>query len=1322
LIARLKLMLSAFTTTPSKLGPFCVGVFVFLAGSVPCRAGAHKVYTSYLWHLQQPIYWPEKVVGQNRYQFAFDSLGGSVQFPGHPLNNLADIFGKDDRRAIYQWRTRDSVASMSGADAGAQIVYSGCLIENVRSLGDNFSLGYTPTWNAGIQEAMGWTTSRGFRKLEPVGFTYHHALAPLIDRDAFEKEIALNKEIWWKAWNGNPDKSDHPKGFRFAEECFTVRNIKEVVEAGYEWCIVPNHHLSRTHPNYVRLHGSGRYDPPNKADQINPPNATGVWFSGDDTGRGSTESVPFSFQPHWAKYVDPETGQEYKIIVVPMSDLGSWKDGFGPHGTEQLDLIEPHASFDRPAIVLYSHDGDNAWGGGFSYYLESVPNFTAEVNGNPLYNPTTIQTYLDENPPPPSDVVHVEDGGWFNAENDWGHPQFINWLWPPQRDRNAPEFDFEDPATYGDIENGWAEDFRNWAVIVAAQNFVSTAEQVHKDSGGDFQVWRIQEPVQPDGTDNGANDAELAWHYFLPGLTSGYMYFGTVIDMEVKPALACNQAIEYAQQVFDDHPLVPDTTPPTVFIPQRYPWNPGSTNFGPQYAYREWVAPSDFYVWTHAYDVSVITSVVLKVREDLDGFNPIDNNDNELYAGGPSVGAWQTFAMNRREGSTFATNVFNNPEIDFFIMPTHIADEYWYQVTGFNNVLLDYYVEAYDANGNVRKTDIQHVFVGSEGGGTPVVFSPASPRDCDDLVTTYRPAARPLEGADPIFMAVTFDGWATSNDLVMIQSPGDTWTATNDIPEGSSEAEVFFHDGAGAVDDNGGANWSVPITACTTAEPPAPAFDPPAPNGCSPVTIQYFPNDGPLEDASPVHIHIGRNNWQDVLTNNTVMSPGPSNSWTFTYDTPPGTIIINCVFHDGAGTWDNNNNDDWAISVENCTGGVTQGIRFVQGTPTISEDPPVDSDQNHPGDNFDLNLIGGDAVTVDQGGFGSFGHVYVNYDATHFYMGARDCHLSGGDNNAMLLFLSLNTLSNDASVLWNMDGAPVGLDTLHNVAFDPPADLAILLGDEFGDGHFPEFLLGSGDDFGQGVFHLVEPHFVPVAAAKLSQFDGAGSTPATSADDDGDQRVNRWEVAIPWSNLQASGIGDVTNVFLSGLMVNTSTNGNDRYLSSNYLGLTATNNAPKDAAGNFAFTFVTLSGLAVGLPHVDDDGDGLPDEWEERYWGDPTSGQPSIDSDGDGFLNIEEFALGTHPLSGLFPFAVTRVDQASEEARVTWNSVGGKTYSILYSDDLTTPGGGFIEVTRITDTNVPGVGGTKVFVDTTTPAPTNGVRTYRVQWVSGGVP
>ncbi len=53
---------------------------------------------------------------------------------------------------------------------------------------------------------------------------------------------------------------------------------------------------------------------------------------------------------------------------------------------------------------------------------------------------------------------------------------------------------------------------------------------------------------------------------------------------------------------------------------------------------------------------------------------------------------------------------------------------------------------------------------------------------------------------------------------------------------------------------------------------------------------------------------------------------------------------------------------------------------------------------------------------------------------------------------------------------------------------------------------------------------------------------------------------------------------------------------------------------------------------AVGLPPVDTDRDGMPDEWERMYGLDPEDGSDqALDNDGDGYTNLEEWLNGTSP-------------------------------------------------------------------------------------------
>jgi hypothetical protein len=54
-----------------------------------------------------------------------------------------------------------------------------------------------------------------------------------------------------------------------------------------------------------------------------------------------------------------------------MADYESYEDGYTAIGTTLIDPIVAKASTSpRPPLVLFAHDGDNAWGGGSSYYDE----------------------------------------------------------------------------------------------------------------------------------------------------------------------------------------------------------------------------------------------------------------------------------------------------------------------------------------------------------------------------------------------------------------------------------------------------------------------------------------------------------------------------------------------------------------------------------------------------------------------------------------------------------------------------------------------------------------------------------------------------------------------------------------------------------------------------------------------------------------------------------------------------------------------------------------------------------------------------------------
>jgi hypothetical protein len=79
----------------------------------------------------------------------------------------------------------------------------------------------------------------------------------------------------------------------------------------------------------------------------------------------------------------------------------------------------------------------------------------------------------------------------------------------------------------------------------------------------------------------------------------------------------------------------------------------------------------------------------------------------------------------------------------------------------------------------------------------------------------------------------------------------------------------------------------------------------------------------------------------------------------------------------------------------------------------------------------------------------------------------------------------------------------------------------------------------------------------------------------------------------------------------------------------------------------------------------DNNYDGLPDDWEARYFGPDPSNWPSAsaDSDGDGATNLQEFLAGTDPTD---PNSVLRVriTPTAQGPRLDWNTEPGIIYQV----------------------------------------------------------
>jgi len=830
----------------------------------PEESWGGNVFVSRFWHNHQPIYWPEWSTNPQaeRVQFAQDSIllkPGQLYDSGvaHPENDLSAIFSVGDRVNAYQSGPRNSLANVGSG--GYAMSYSGSLINNVASLGAANSLGYGSGWWNGNREARNWITSGGSRKLDLVGFTYHHSLGAVLPKEVFRKEIQIFKEAYSKAWNtGSP--TNHSKGFFPTEMAFSRHMIDVLADEGYQWTIVASHHLSRTLPAYM---GNPAYtapeanswkifsSPPNAADQLGSATGGAWWFGTGNVGETAWNHAPYAYQLHKAQYVNPETGVEKTIVLVPSDDIQSYKAGYSGWQKGLIDgNIAPYANDPaRPCIVLPATDGDNAWGGGSSSWDGDAPG----LMNNGTYPGVAIQDFVNQYGAA-AGVVHIEDGAWIFPETDYGSPYFLKWVEPPVANANATNRVYN---TQIDIETpGFSTKFYSWAPVIAGANWCQTAEQMTISEGGSVQAWKIQDPYDNlnSRTYSNPNLAERAWHIYLAGLDSGFNYYGGLgNDDEIKTSLATRRAHELLNTYVSTRRATNDQTPPTVFKPQRFPYNPGGYTFG-------WFNSipggntsflkkmnSEFYVWTFAYDVSGVTNIVLKIRKDNDGTNSLASKVNEVYNPAAlgwntnEVGAWVSIPMTKRVLPATAaalTAAANNSQIQYFsqaVSPV-VADYYFARIDNssfpdFRNNLFDYYIEATDARGNVSRSDIQHVFVaddaaGGGGGGAggvpagPVTTSPSPPVAGQPVTITYTGT---LASGASVNIHHGYNGanWTAVPGVPMTKD-GSAWKYTYSVPSGATNlAMVFNVNGLNPWDNNGGADYKFSVTNTPPTSPPA---------------------------------------------------------------------------------------------------------------------------------------------------------------------------------------------------------------------------------------------------------------------------------------------------------------------------------------------------------------------------------------------------------------------------------------------------------------------------------------------------------------------
>lgn len=690
--------------------------------------------------------------------------GGSIM----PHDDLATYYAPDAKVQAYQsWPqlVAGEMKSFSGGSGQVHVTMSGAVVNNVNSLVSLQNVpGYSnANWGQSWRDSFtGLPTTNGFRTLDTIHFTGHHSMGPLVGPDYFLKDLIYqNVTLAQSYFLGNSFAPSH--GFFPTELGFSDRLIPTLAKLGVKWSVIGNNHFSRTLKDYpyaaYDATGDTIVSPPNRADLRNT-STVGTWVSAGmaHEQQNIVNKYPFASTPHWVRHVDPATGAVTQIAGIPVTQNGSWLEGW--EGSTTVDEYLPYAGIEPRQFFVVAHDGDNSGGrAGSLDTWRNGHNTTCTGSGYCL----GIDEYLKKHPIPANDVQHVQDGSWVDTRDSSSDPTWYHWhlpflIWKGQfatynqvtGSNLAPKKNLaglQEGATVS-LEYGWHYLERNFALLQAALNYAKTAEQIWLDAhpaywsptttrdnqvthgGNQLNPWMMSYPVKGDAARDyagGANPAELAWYFLLPAMDSGFGYYDENKDDAIKPVLAMNNSLYFSRQYVTPR-LAQDKTGPSVWWPQRYPYNPGSVNASKAEGWTVQHYSKDFAIYTYAHDVSGIADIQLKVRPHLvAGISASDDTykvyDPQAMLGKPglsitpgNVGAWQSYAMQMRNLRPSMNGVaWNAPtQATMQVLPAQETGNLYYTyLSQYRNQLLDYYIEATDSKGNVTRSEIQQVYVGA---------------------------------------------------------------------------------------------------------------------------------------------------------------------------------------------------------------------------------------------------------------------------------------------------------------------------------------------------------------------------------------------------------------------------------------------------------------------------------------------------------------------------------------------------------------------------------------------------------------------------------
>ena len=617
------------------------------------------IYVSFHWHMHQPIYWPYEdiVTTNNRHVYSYDLM--------------EIMFSRSGPYTSWPYDAVKMLADNGLAHGGAQVSFSGSLMENLNTI-QNAGIGFQG-WAQWYTKGRQLKTNLGNPRLDLVAFGYHHPLMALCDYKDVRKQIQRHRQILLKTFGNDVAYS---KGIFPPENAFAEWMIPALVDEGLQWVFVDNIHFHRACKDYPWVKGENLF-PPNLADQVNP--GGHQWLQLKDLWAPS-QVCAWGYRPHYVRMIDPDSGQtmvtpdgkEARMIAVPTARYMGNEDGRGGFGALNYEKVMSQLAGvnndpKHPILIVLHHDGDNYGGGTESYYHSNFYNFVQWVKANSdRFVATTVDDYLAKFPPEADDCIHVEPGSWSGADN--GDPEFQKWNGDPDA-------------------SGYSPDRNSWGVMTAVKNIVSTADAIAAGNAA----------------------TQKAWDYLLCSQTSCYEYWDGTEMWDSHPTRACNLAYDEATKVLGDSFV--DKVPPTIYKPQRQPYNPGGMEWGSE------PESSDFEIWTYVYDISGLQQVNLHYSVSSNQYSPALEDGKRRN--------WLDVKM---QGKNIEAQTNPKPRVK--------ALEYSANIRGVRNALVSYYVEAIDKKGNRARSPMLFVYVGKGQEPQTPVWQPEHPTSADVITIT----------------------------------------------------------------------------------------------------------------------------------------------------------------------------------------------------------------------------------------------------------------------------------------------------------------------------------------------------------------------------------------------------------------------------------------------------------------------------------------------------------------------------------------------------------------------------------------------------------